>query len=115
MIGATARYGIDLLWPRATGGFPWAILVVNVSGCALIGVLIVVIVEIRFAHRLARPFLATGVLGGFTTFSTYAVEVQRLTAEGSLAVALVYLVLTPSAALASVWGGTVFARRALRK
>ena len=43
---------------------------VNTSGCLLIGVLMVLIVEARQGHRLVRPFLGVGVLGGYTTFST---------------------------------------------
>lgn len=77
-IGASARYGASLLWPVETGGFPWTTFWVNVVGCAVIGVFMVVITDVWAAHRLVRPFFGTGVLGGFTTFSTYAVDIQRL-------------------------------------
>lgn len=62
-IGAAARYGAALVWPTGPGSFPVTTLLVNVIGCALIGVLIVVVTEIRSAHHLTRPFLGTGVLG----------------------------------------------------
>ncbi|WP_261988702.1 fluoride efflux transporter FluC, partial [Streptomyces sp. wa22] len=53
--------------------FPWAVFAVNVTGCALIGVLMVLLAERgTVTHPLVRPFLGVGVLGGFTTFSTYA-------------------------------------------
>lgn len=103
------------MWPAAAGQFPFATFAINVSGSALIGVLMVVIVEVGFTHRLARPFLGTGVLGGFTTFSTYAVGVQRLVVDGATLVGLGYLVLTPLTALVAVWAGTVLARRMWRK
>ncbi|GGT40179.1 fluoride efflux transporter CrcB [Streptomyces chromofuscus] len=110
-IGATARYAAGLWWPERTGGFPWATFWVNVVGCALIGVLMVLITDVRVAHRLVRPFLGTGVLGGFTTFSTYAVDIQRLVDGGHPRTALAYLAATVSAALAAVWLGATATRR----
>ncbi|MGC5410414.1 fluoride efflux transporter FluC, partial [Streptomyces sp. DT225] len=90
-VGASARYGASLLWPTASGGFPWTTLVVNATGCAVIGVFMVVISEAWAAHRLVRPFFGTGVLGGFTTFSTYAVDIEQLVARGRAGTGLVYL------------------------
>lgn len=101
--GASARYGASLLWPTAGGGFPWTTLVVNAVGCALIGVFMVVISDVWAAHRLVRPFFGTGVLGGFTTFSTYAVDIQKLVDADRARVGLAYLGLTPLVALAAVW------------
>ncbi|MFI6861391.1 fluoride efflux transporter CrcB [Streptomyces sp. NPDC050421] len=111
--GASARYGATLLWPTATGGFPWTTLVVNVVGCAVIGVFMVVISEAWPAHRLVRPFFGTGVLGGFTTFSTYAVDIERLVDGGRVRTGLAYLGLTLLAALAAVWSAVWLTRRAL--
>ncbi|MEU1469434.1 fluoride efflux transporter CrcB [Streptomyces sp. NPDC005761] len=111
--GASARYGAALLWPTATGGFPWTTLVVNVVGCAVIGVFMVVISEAWAAHRLVRPFFGTGVLGGFTTFSTYAVDIERLVDGGRARTGLAYLALTLLAALAAVWSAVWLTRRAL--
>ncbi|HYO85242.1 MAG TPA: CrcB family protein [Dermatophilaceae bacterium] len=60
-------------------GFPWAVLVVNVAGSVAIGVLLVLVVEVMPSpHRLLRPFMGTGVLGGFTTMSTHADQVWLL-------------------------------------
>ena len=112
-IGATARYGAALLWPTAGGTFPWTTLTVNAVGCALMGVLMVVITEVRSAHRLVRPFLGTGILGGFTTFSTYAVDIQRLVEARRPAVALAYLSGTLLLALAAVWAAVAGARALL--
>ncbi|GAB2728570.1 hypothetical protein GCM10027072_23380 [Streptomyces bullii] len=86
----------------------------NVAGCAVIGVFMVVITEIRAAHRLVRPFFGTGVLGGFTTFSTYAVDIQQLIDHGRAGPALAYLAATPLAALASVWLAATATRRVLK-
>ncbi|WEB40466.1 fluoride efflux transporter CrcB [Streptomyces yunnanensis] len=101
-LGATARYAAGLLWPTSDAAFPWTTLVVNVVGCALMGILMVLITEVWTAHRLLRPFLGTGILGGFTTFSTYAVDVERLVAAGRLPLALAYLAGTLLAALSAV-------------
>src|ERR1700689_208306 len=75
--GALARYGLATAFPHPAGSFDWVTLGINVSGCALIGALMVAITEVWPGHPLARPFLAVGVLGGFTTFSTYIVDIQR--------------------------------------
>lgn len=112
-VGASARYGAALVWPTAPGGFPWTTLVVNAVGCAVIGVFMVVISEAWTAHRLVRPFIGTGVLGGFTTFSTYAVDIQRLLDGGRLRAGLGYLGLTLFAALAAVWSAVWATRRVL--
>ncbi|MFJ8850375.1 fluoride efflux transporter CrcB [Streptomyces sp. NPDC102437] len=112
-IGASARYGAALIWPTAPGGFPWTTLLVNAVGCAVIGVFMVVISEAWTAHRLVRPFFGTGVLGGFTTFSTYAVDIQRLLDGGRLRAGLGYLGLTLFAALAAVWSAVWATRRVL--
>ncbi|WP_425841103.1 fluoride efflux transporter CrcB [Streptomyces fractus] len=110
-VGASARYGASLLWPTATGAFPWTTLVVNAIGCAVIGVFMVVISEVWTAHRLVRPFFGTGVLGGFTTFSTYAVDIRNLIDQGHARTALGYLALTVCVALASVWAAAHLTRR----
>ncbi|MFE4329575.1 MULTISPECIES: fluoride efflux transporter CrcB [unclassified Streptomyces] len=112
-LGACARYGAALIWPTAPGGFPWTTLVVNVVGCAVIGVFMVVISEVWAAHRLVRPFFGTGVLGGFTTFSTYAVDIERLVDAGRARTGLAYLGLTLCAALAAVWSAVWATRRVL--
>ncbi|WP_210578513.1 fluoride efflux transporter CrcB [Streptomyces sp. GESEQ-4] len=113
-IGAVARYAASLWWPTQPGGFPWATFWTNVIGCAVIGVFMVVITEVWSAHRLVRPFFGTGVLGGFTTFSTYAVDIQKLVDAGHLNTALAYLAGTLLAALMAVWLTATATRRVLR-
>jgi CrcB protein len=79
----------------------------------VIGVFLVVITEAVTAHRLVRPFFGTGVLGGFTTFSTYAVDIQKLVDAGHPRTGLTYLAATLLAALAAVWLAVTAARRVL--
>lgn len=101
-IGAVARYGVSLTMPAAGGQFPWATFWINVGGCFAIGVLMVLVTEVWSAHPLVRPFLGVGVLGGFTTFSTYAIEFRGLLAARAVGVAFTYLVGTAAGALLAV-------------
>jgi fluoride exporter len=114
-IGAAGRYGAGLLWRTAAPGrFPWTTLAVNAGGCAVIGVFMVVISDVWAAHRLVRPFFGTGVLGGFTTFSTYAVDVEKLVDGDRPGLGLAYLGLTPLVALTAVWAAASATRRVVR-
>lgn len=113
-LGASARYGATLLWPTAPDAFPWTTLTVNTIGCSVIGVFMVVITVVWAAHRLVRPFFGTGVLGGFTTFSTYATDVQRLVNGDNARSGLAYLALTLVAALLSVWAAASLTRRIIQ-
>ncbi|MFD7237563.1 fluoride efflux transporter CrcB [Streptomyces syringium] len=112
-LGAAARYGAGLLWPTASGAFPWTTFGINLVGCALIGVVLTVVSRLAWPHPLLRPFLATGILGGFTTFSTYAVDIRQLLADHRTATALAYTAATPLAALAAVWATATATRRLL--
>ncbi|MHB1508739.1 MAG: fluoride efflux transporter FluC [Acidimicrobiales bacterium] len=77
-LGALARYGVESLLPSPAGQFPWSIFWINVSGSLAIGFVLVLLTE-RFPRgRLARPLIATGLLGAFTTFSTYTVDADLL-------------------------------------
>ena len=74
------------------------------------GVLVVHVAEVREAHPLVRPFLGVGVLGGFTTFSTFAVDAQQLLAGGRLGVALGYLAATVLGSVGAAALGLALAR-----
>lgn len=105
-LGAVGRYAVYVTWPPGPAAFPWATFAANVIGSFAIGVLLVLVTEVAGRpHRLARPFLGTGVLGGFTTFSTYAVETERLLADGRVTLALMYLFGTLTAALLAAFAG----------
>jgi CrcB protein len=110
VLGASARYGVSLAIPHAPGTVPWATLLINATGCVLIGMLMVIILEVWMAHRLVRPFLGVGVLGGYTTFSTYAVEAEQLISAGRPGLALAYLVGTVVVALVAVQVGVSLTR-----
>ena len=109
-IGALGRYGIGRWWPAPPGHIPWATLVINAGGCFFIGVLMVLITEVWAAHRLLRPFLGVGILGGFTTFSTYVVDIRHLLIDDRVVPAFAYLFATVLAALAAVMAGIAVTR-----
>ena len=111
--GSCLRYGAALLWPTAPGTFPWTTLLVNLTGCTAMGLLMAVITTLPTVHPLTRPFLGTGILGGFTTFSAYALDTQRLLAAGRTTTALLYLAATVVLALVGVTAGTLLTRLAL--
>ncbi len=87
-LGAVARYGFGTLLSR--GAFPYATLAVNILGCFAIG-LIVGLLLLRDAVPVWRLFLATGLMGGFTTFSAFALESTSMLQRGATGSALLYI------------------------
>ncbi len=110
-LGALARQLVGEAVPTAPGAFPWGTFLINVSGSLLIGILMAVLGLRPAHHRLLRPFLGVGILGGFTTFSTYAVQTHELVRSGHPVVAIVYLAGTVLAAVLAVVVGVLFVRR----
>jgi CrcB protein len=90
MLGASARYGMARWIPTAANGFPWATFSTNLSGSFLLGFLLVLLLERLPPTKLLRPFLATGIIGAFTTMSTYEVETALLIKGGHPTTGLVY-------------------------
>jgi fluoride exporter len=110
-IGSVARYLLSAAFP-AGHGFPWAIFAVNVSGCLCLGALLVYLLEVWPPRRFLRPFLAIGLIGGYTTFSTYAGDVLTLLLRHAFATADAYALSSIVAALVAVWCGMRAARAA---
>jgi CrcB protein len=73
------------------------------------------VTEVWPGRRLLRPFVGTGILGGYTTFSTYATDVQHLVNTGHATAGLAYLVLTLAAALSATWVSAALTRRAITR
>ena len=99
-LGALLRAGVYEAVPREPGGWPWATLVVNLAGCLLLGVLLAALATRRPGGERIQVFLGTGVLGGFTTWSTFALEVTDQLAAGRTVAAGGYVA-------ASVLGGVL--------
>jgi CrcB protein len=112
--GAAGRYELELIVPAAADGFPWATILVNVSGALVLGALLTLLSGSRVTHpvaRVARPLLATGVIGAYTTWSTYMVEVAVLVRGGTPGVAAAYLAASLVAGVAAAAAGVVGAGR----
>jgi fluoride exporter len=113
-LGALGRWGLAEALPHTRDQLPWATVLANVTGCFAIGVLLVVLAERRPDSRLLRPLLGTGVLGGYTTFSTYALDTRDLLAAGRPALAAVYLFGTLVVGLLAVVAAIRLTERVLR-
>ena len=111
-IGSALRYGLGGWLARLRSGwsFPIETLVINVSGCLVIG-LLAGLAETRGVFTgSTRAFLFIGVLGGYTTFSTFGYESFQLVRDGQLGTAALSVGLQVTAGLAAVWAGDALAR-----
>jgi len=109
-VGGVARYLIggwlaSLLGPD----FPWGTVFVNVTGSFVIGV-VLVLVQGGALPAGARPFVAVGILGGYTTFSTYSYETLELIADGNYGVAVINVFVQLVLGLIGVYLGVVLGR-----
>lgn len=86
-IGAVLRHGVNNLF---AGDFPWGIMTCNVAGSFVMGVLVALFADIWHASSPMRAFLAVGILGGFTTFSTFSMDAVLLWERGALMQAAFY-------------------------
>jgi CrcB protein len=111
-IGATLRWAVVRWAGHAMGlGFPWGTLIVNVAGSAVMGLLAVAMME-RFPGSWGRfsPFLMTGVLGGFTTFSAFSLDALYLIERGRNLAAASYIGGSVGLSIAGLWAGMALAR-----
>jgi CrcB protein len=100
--GSVARYGAYRLWPSAPGGWPIPTLTVNLLGSFAIGLLYMYLAARGGSSDNARLFWMTGVLGGFTTYSAFALEATLL---GFSFTGMAYVLATVAGCLGSAWLG----------
>lgn len=111
-VGSSLRYGIGrAMGSTADAAFPWHTFLINATGAFLIGLLLVAAARLGWPGWW-RPLLAVGVLGGYTTFSTFALETVELALRGSYATAGVYALGSLAAGLVAAAAG-IFLGRAL--
>lgn len=110
-LGSLVRWAVGLVAPTSEGVVPWSTLAVNVGGSLAVGLLMVLVVDVLPAQRYVRAFWGVGVLGGFTTFSAYAVELRQLLVADAFVVALGYLTATVVLGLMAAAAGLVLGRR----
>lgn len=104
-IGSLARWGLSQALPHPATAFPWATFDANVSGCFGLGVLMVFVTEVWPPSRYVRPFLGVGVLGGYTTFSTYMLDTRALLLSRHAGLAGAYVVASLVGGMLAVWAG----------
>ena len=110
-IGTIARYGLATMAYRLLGAsFPYGTLTVNILGCLLIGYVSIAAEERDMIARSTRLFLTIGILGGFTTFSSFGYETFTLLRLGNIFPAALYVFTSVITGLAAVWLGGILAR-----
>ncbi len=112
-LGAIARHGVSLAAMRALGpNFPWGTLGINILGSFAMGLFVAWLALRDPEPTLLRGFVAVGVLGGFTTFSAFALEAVTLWRDRSLTVAALYVLASVALSIGALMGG-LFAGKAL--
>jgi CrcB protein len=111
-LGGAVRYALSsaIGW-RFGGRLPMGTIIVNVTGCFLIGLLATFLAERAEIHPNWRLFLIVGVLGGYTTFSSFAWETFESARGGNAIYGLVNVLLSVTAGYVAVWCGALIARR----
>jgi CrcB protein len=110
-LGASARYGLDrLIERRSFAVFPWSTFAINISGCFTIGLVAAALVDRHHLPAWLRVGLVVGVIGGYTTFSTFAQEALDLVDARQLAIASAYVVASVALGVAAVYAGTLVGR-----
>jgi CrcB protein len=104
-LGAPARYGISQVVHITPGTFPWGTFWINVSGSLVLGFFLAVVLRRFPKTRYLRPFVASGFLGSYTTYSTFAVETDLLIRNGRAGIAVAYAALSFAGGFTAAWVG----------
>lgn len=110
-LGAGARYLVGRWTLHAFGpGYPWGILTVNLAGGFAMGLLAGLLMRQAVGHENLRLFVAIGILGGFTTFSSFSLDVATMIERGAWGVALGYVLVSVIGSVLALFGGLVLTR-----
>ena len=114
-LGAVARHFISHWSVVALGnGFPWGTLTVNVVGCFALGVAVEVMALVWSPAAEWRAFLTVGVLGAFTTFSAFALDISILHERGEMLQAILYVTVSVAGSIAAIFAGMSLTRAVLQ-
>ncbi|WP_375455942.1 fluoride efflux transporter CrcB [uncultured Methylobacterium sp.] len=111
-LGSMARYGVGVASLRLGSDFPYGTMAINIAGSILMG-LFVGWFTLRSGPQALRLFVATGLLGGFTTFSSYSLEAVLLLERGETGAAAAYVVGSVALGLAGLFAGLLLMRAVL--
>ena len=109
-IGAVLRYGLSRALPIGAAAWPWPTFTANVAGGLCMGVLAMCLLRGDSSAEPLRLFLGVGVLGGFTTFSAFSLEMAHMVQRGQMGMAAVYAVVSVILALGAVFAGMAIAK-----
>lgn len=110
-IGSVARYLVGVWGVKLAGpNFPWGTITVNVVGAFLIGLMVEMIARRFDASSEVRVFIVTGILGGFTTWSSFTLDAVVLFERGDLGLAAVYLLASLIVSFAAIFAGLALGR-----
>ncbi|MGH2936074.1 MAG: fluoride efflux transporter CrcB [Gaiellaceae bacterium] len=110
-IGALARYGLEgFVSRRAPGAFPWGTFVVNVTGAFVLGFVFTLMTEQFTIAPWLRGAITIGLIGAYTTFSTFSFETYSLIEDGAIGIAAANAVVSLAAGLGAVYLGVVTGR-----
>lgn len=110
--GAAMRYGLARILPLQAAGWPWATFVANVAGGLAMGILASWLLQKGDAGEPVRLLLGVGVLGGFTTFSAFSLEMAQMIERGQVMLAASYAAASVLLALAALFAGLAMGRAA---
>jgi fluoride exporter len=109
--GSATRYWLNTIITRDFGGaFPWGIFAINVSGCFVMGLVAALLLKVGGMAESVRLLVAVGYLGGFTTFSAFALDALRLVQSGNLGLASLYVIGSVVLSLVAVFAGLALMR-----
>jgi len=114
VVGAVARYAVSLGLPTPANQFPWSTFLINVSGSAILGFLLILLIEQFPRGRLVRPLIGSGVIGAYTTFSTFEVDTVLLFRAHDIGTGVLYLFSSLLAGLLAIWIGMNAARLVIK-
>jgi len=110
-LGAVLRHGVNRLTLSIWGaGFPAGTMMVNIGGSLAMGLLVGIFAAMPSVSQQTRLFLATGLLGGFTTFSAFSLDALTLYERGQIALAIGYVAATVILSLAAIAAGFFLTR-----
>ncbi|OCW56627.1 fluoride efflux transporter CrcB [Hoeflea olei] len=111
-LGAMSRHVASMAVMRVSGGrFPWGTMAVNILGSLAMGLLIAWLARRSAGDSSLRLLLATGFLGGFTTFSAFSLDVVTLYERGALTAAAAYVIASVTVSILALFGGLWLARQ----
>ena len=109
-IGAALRYGLSRALPMSAAGWPWSTFAVNILGGFCMGILAIWVLRGDSSAEPLRLFLGVGVLGGFTTFSAFSLEIAQMVQRGQMGMAAAYAVASILLALGALFAGMATAK-----